>query len=133
MSTVNDKANTGMPNPFGWGGHLSLCRCKEGPQATFPTLWEDYSKYTQVVLCVSQMWHLLGSWRSAELLCEHPLQSGCWMISSGVGSRTPCLNLPHKLKISSKGVKVYFPSIKQQLSTDENTNHLAQIYPNCYS
>lgn len=71
-------------------------------------------------------------WPSAELLCEHPLQSGCWMISSGVSSRTPYLNLPHRLKRSSEGVQVHSPSIKQQLSTNENTNHLAEIYPNCY-
>lgn len=75
--------------------------------------------------------HGYWGWPSAELLCEHLLQSGCRMISSGVSSRT-CLNLPQRLKRSSEGVQVYFPSIKHQISTEENTNHQAEIYPNCY-
>lgn len=55
------------------------------------------------------------------------------MISSGTSSRTPCLNLPLRLKRSSEGVQAYFPSIKKQISTDENTNHVAEINPNCHS
>lgn len=52
------------------------------------------------------------------------------MISPGVSSRTLCLNLPHRLKRSSEVVQIYFPSIQQQISTDEN---LAEIYPNFLS
>lgn len=82
-------------------------------------------------MCVTDV-TLAGELASAELLREHPLQSG-WMSSSGVSSRTPCLNLPHRLKRSLEGAQVYFPSIQQQLSTNENTNYLAEIYPNSYS
>lgn len=115
-----------------------LCAGAEKGHRPHSLPYEKTTAHIHKWCCACQRWdtcwgiapHAYWGWPSAELLCEHPLQSGCWMISPGVSSRTLCLNLPHRLKRSSEVVQIYFPSIQQQISTDEN---LAEIYPNFLS